>query len=314
MRIFITGATGFIGRALVLRLQRDGHALSALVRDVQRARSRIGADVALVAADADNDEFAEALLHADAVVNLAGEPLIGRWTARRRARMFDSRVRLTERLVAAMRATGTPPRVLVSGSAVGYYGDRGDEVLTEENPPGDDFLAELCSEWERAAFGAEHLGVRVLTVRTGIVLGRDGGALAKLLTPFRLGVGGRLGGGRQYMPWIHLHDYVDVISAALADERYSGAVNATAPAPVTNREFTRALGAAVRRPAFLPVPGLALKAALGEASTVLLASQRALPKRLEELGFGFRFSTIDPALADIVARPSPVEFRAAEGA
>jgi uncharacterized protein (TIGR01777 family) len=313
MKIFITGATGFIGRALVLRLQREGHSLTALARNPEGARSQLGADVHVLPADMSDEMLREVLSAQDAVVNLAGEPLIGRWTKKRRERIVESRVGLTERLVEAMAASSSPPRVLVSGSAVGFYGDRGDEMLTEESAPGADFLATLCADWEDAALSARAFGTRVVVLRTGIVLGSDGGALARLLLPFRLGLGGPIGSGRQYMPWIHLHDHVEMISAALQDDRWEGAVNAVGPAPVTNREFARALGRALRRPAFMPLPGFALKAVLGESAFVLLTGQRALPARAEALGFRFAHATIDDALADIAGgRGAPVDIRAVE--
>ncbi len=312
MKIFITGSTGFIGRALVLRLQRDGHSIVAWVRDEKRATSRLGANVELLSMDADEVTLARALSDCDAVVNLAGEPLIGRWTTARRARLAESRVKLTDRLVDAMAASKNAPRVLVSGSAVGYYGDRGEEILTEESPPANDFLAQLCQDWERAASRAESLGVRVVAVRTGIVLGRDGGALSKLLTPFRLGLGGPIGSGRQYMPWIHLHDHVEIVASALSDARCSGPINATAPSPVTNKVFAKALGRVLHRPAFAPLPAFVLRTALGEAASVLLTGQRALPEKLGRLGFTFQYEALDAALADIVGPGQEIDIHAAE--
>ncbi len=314
MRIFITGSTGFIGRALVLRLQRDGHSVVAWVRDEKRALSQLGADVQLFSMDCDDAQLAQMLAGCDAVVNLAGEPLIGRWTSARRARLTASRVKLTERLVDAMAAASRIPRVLVSGSAVGYYGNRGDELITEDSTPADDFLARLCRDWERSARSAEAGGTRVVLLRTGIVLGRSGGALAKLLPPFRFGLGGPLGSGQQYMPWIHLHDEVEIIVTALEDERYLGPINATAPNPVTNREFTRALGRVLHRPAFLPLPGFVLKAVLGEAASVLLDGQQAAPQELLELGFPFAFPEIGDALDDIIRDSKAIEIRPMETA
>ena len=298
MRVFVTGATGFIGRALIPRLQRDGHAVIAWVRSPARARGLLGAEVELVQADA-------AIARADAVVNLAGEPLMcGRWTAARRAVLEESRIAVTEQLVRAMAEAKTRPRVFVSGSAVGYYGDRGDERLTESSSGGDDFLARLCRRWESAAVDAERLGTRVVLLRTGVVLGRAGGALAQMLPPFQLGVGGPVGSGTQYLPWIHLHDLVKTIAVALVDDRYRGPVNGVAPEQATSRTFARALGRALHRPALLPVPALALKAIFGEAATVLLASQRVDPRVLREHQFAFDFPTLESALEDIVAGTS----------
>lgn len=308
MHVFMTGATGFIGRALTLRLQRDGHTLTAWVRDEARAGAALGAEVDLLSVDSDDQALRDALAVSDAVVNLAGEPLVGRWTKRRRRAIAESRVQLTERIVDAMRHAEHQPGVLVSASAVGYYGDRGEEVLTEDSGPGNDFLGRLCQDWERAAMGAGSFGARVVTLRTGIVLGREGGALARLLLPFRLGLGGPIGSGRQYMPWIHLHDHVEMIATVLVDDRFTGPVNVSAPAPVTNRDFARALGRALHRPAFMPLPGFALKLALGEASSVLLTGQRAVPEKALALGYTFQYPEIDAALADILGRPRDVQI------
>ena len=243
----------------------------------------------------------EALERSDAVVNLSGEAIMGgRWTEARRRVLVESRVQLTKQLVSAIAEARPRPKTLISGSAVGYYGDRGNEILHESSPGGTDFLAQLCKDWEAAARLAEDSDLRVMTLRTGVVLGRDGGALAQMLPPFRLGVGGPVGSGRQYMPWIHLQDLVRVIAAALTDDRYEGTVNGVAPEPATNREFARVLGRALHRPVVLPVPALALKVIFGEAAGVLLGSQRVEPRRLRELGFTYCFPTLDQALADIV--------------
>lgn len=312
MHIFMTGSTGFIGRALVLRLRRDGHHLTAWVRDEEGARSRLGAEVNLLPIERGDLALRDTLASCDAVVNLAGEPLIGRWTSDRREQIVESRVQLTKRIVQAMDMSSAHPSILISGSAVGYYGDRGDEILTEDSHPADDFLGRLCQEWERASLQAEAFGVRAVVLRTGIVLGRDGGALSKLLPPFRIGLGGPIGSGRQYMPWIHLHDHVEIVAAALVDARYNGSINATAPSPVTNKDFARALGRALHRPAFAPLPAFALKAALGESASVLLTGQRALPEKLGRLGFTFEYEALDAALADILGREEAVDIRSVE--
>jgi uncharacterized protein (TIGR01777 family) len=301
MRVLITGATGFIGRALVPVLRGEGHQLIALVRSVERARSLLGAEVEAVAFGAGTPALREALERSDAVVNLAGEPILGgRWTEARRRVLVESRVHLTRQLVGAIAEARPRPHTLISASAVGYYGDRGSEVLDESSPGGADFLAQLCKDWEAAARLAEDSGVRVMTLRTGVVLGRDGGALRQMLPPFRLGVGGPVGSGRQYIPWIHLHDLVRAIATALNDDRYEGPVNGAAPEQPTSREFARALGRALHRPAALPVPALALKVLFGEAAGVLLGSQRVEPRRLGDLGFTYRFPMLDQAVADIV--------------
>ena len=302
MRVFVTGATGFIGRALIPRLQRDGHSVVAWVRSETSARSLLGAEVEIASAGARPDALPRALEHCDAVVNLAGEPLMGGWwTAARRAMLEDSRIAVTGQLVQAMAEAKTHPRVFISGSAVGYYGDRADEQLTETSIAGDDFLARLCRQWENAAQqAAERPGVRVVLLRTGVVLGRAGGALAQMLPPFELGLGGPVGTGTQYLPWIHLHDLVKIVAVALVDDRYRGPVNGVAPEQATSRSFARALGRALHRPAVLPLPALALKAIFGKAATVLLASQRVESRALAQWRFAFEFPTLDTALADIV--------------
>jgi uncharacterized protein (TIGR01777 family) len=306
MRIVVTGATGFIGRALTARLRADGHAVLAWVRSPDRARARLGADVELLRADGGVVALTDAVARADAVVNLAGEPLLGRrWTPERRRVLEDSRVQVTKDLVLAIESARTRPRVLVSGSAVGWYGDRGDERLTEQSTPGDDFLARLCRQWEAAATAAQASGVRVVLSRTGVVLGRDGGALAQMLPPFRLGLGGPIGSGRQYLPWIHQEDLVAFLAAAVVDDRYRGPVNGVAPDEATSRTFAAALGRALHRPAILPAPAFALRALFGEAATVLLASQRVEPRVLSGLGFRFAFPDLASALTDVLNRRTP---------
>lgn len=301
MRVLITGATGFIGRALVPLLRHEGHQLMVWVRSEERARSLLGAEVEIVAQSSGVSALRKALERSDAVVNLAGEPIMGgRWTDARRRALTESRVGLTRQLVSAIAEAQPRPRTLISGSAVGYYGDRGSEVLAESSSGSDDFLGQLSQDWEAAARSAEESGLRVMTLRTGVVLGRDGGALAQMLPPFKFGAGGPVGSGRQYMPWIHLHDLVRVIAAALTDDRYTGPVNGAAPEQATSREFAKTLGRVLRRPAVLPAPALALKVIFGAAAVVLLGSQRVDPRRLRELGFQFKFPTLDQALADIV--------------
>jgi len=235
------------------------------------------------------------------VFNLAGEPVAeGRWTAERKRRIRDSRVLGTRNLVAGLAGLESRPQVLVTASAVGYYGDRGDEALDETSSPGHGFLADVCVEWEREALAAERLGIRVVCVRTGIVLARGGGALARMLTPFRMGAGGKLGDGRQWMPWINLDDEVGILLHAMNDDRIHGAINAVGPRPVTNAAFTRALGHAVHRPAFLPMPKTALRLAFGEMSVILTASQRVLPKEAERTGYTFKHPELAGALAAVL--------------
>jgi len=301
MRVLIVGATGFIGRALVPRLRRDGHTIAAWVRSESRARTVLGEQAELVPASRGSDALVATLRTSDAVVNLAGEAIVGkRWTAARRRTLEESRVGVTRDLVRAIAAAAPRPRVLVSGSAVGWYGDRGDERLTETSSPGDDFLARLCRDWERAAIEAEQSGVRVVLLRTSIVLGRNGGALAQMLPPFRLGLGGPIGSGRQFFPWIHLDDHVSAVATMITDPRYHGPVNVVAPQEASSRTFGAALGRALHRPAILPTPAFVLRVIFGEASTTLLASQRVEPAVLAAHGFGFAFPNLDAALADIV--------------
>ena len=308
MRVLIAGATGFIGRALVPRLQRDGHSVVVWARSDARALALLGADIDIVSIAAGQEALVTALSRCDAVVNLAGEPLLGgRWTAARRAVLRASRIETTEQLVSAMEAASPRPRVLVSGSAVGYYGDRADEPLSETASHRDDFLSQACQDWERAAQRASASGVRVVLLRTGVVLGRAGGALAQMLTPFMLGAGGPIGSGRQYFPWIHLHDLVKLIVTAIGDERYVGPVNGVAPEQATSTVFARALGAALHRPALLPTPAVALRVIFGEAAVVLLASQRVEPAVAQSHGFVWDFPSLPAALHDILTG-APVEI------
>lgn len=301
MKILLTGVTGFVGRALVPRLVHEGHVVTALVRDPRRASAILGERVTLLRS-VDDEALAAAMAATDGVVNLAGEPLFGkRWTERRRRALIGSRVALTDGLVTAMARAARRPSVLISASGIGYYGDRGDDELDERSSAGEDFLAELSRRWEEAAVRAEGHGVRVALLRIATVLGPEGGALERMEPLFRRGLGGRLGSGAQYMPWIHLHDLVEVIASALTDERYRGPMNATAPEQVTNRAFTGELAAALGRRARFAVPGPLLRLAFGGAAEVLLASQRAVPARLKELGFSFRYPTLREALVDLTA-------------
>jgi uncharacterized protein len=298
----VTGATGLVGSALVSALAARGAAITVLSRDPERAQERLGAahtgaQVQAVRWDPQHQAApAHALAGRDAVVNLAGEPIDQRWSAAAKRAIRESRVAGTSNLVAGLEECEPRPGALVSASAVGYYGARGEEPLDEDAPSGEGFLAEVCAAWEEQAARASAFGVRTAYLRAGVVLAPGGGALRRMLLPFRLGLGGPVAGGRQYMSWIHIEDHVAMLLAALADERFSGPVNATAPQPVTNREFSRTLGHALRRPALLPVPGFALKALFGEMSEVVTTGQRALPAKALVAGFEFRHPTLPGAL------------------
>jgi uncharacterized protein (TIGR01777 family) len=307
MRVLITGATGFVGRALSLRLVRDGHAVTAWVRSVERARALLGAEVALVEEHGDG-ALATAVAGADAVINLAGEPVAGRWSGRKRARIIESRVAFTNRLVDAMAGLAQRPGVLISASAVGYYGDRGDDAIDETSEPGEGFLAEVCVAWEQAARRAKALGVRVLRARFGVVMGLGGGFLGEVLPLFRKGLGATLGSGQQFVPWIHLEDLVDVLARALAEPRYTGALDVVAPQAVRMSELVQALAAALGKRAWMKVPAAALRLALGEAATFVLNSQRLDGARLRALGFEHRFPTIAVAFTDLTGRASAVDI------
>ncbi len=301
MRIVISGATGFIGRALVLRLARDGHHISALVRSLESARSKLGADASLVELRDSAAVDAASAGACDVIINLAGEVGRRRPLDRRSESVSCARAALARRASSSRRprAPGARLKAFVSTSAIGIYGDTGDRDIDESSAPADDFLAKLCADWEAEAKRAESLGARVALIRVGVVLGDGGGAMAKMLPLFRLGLGGKLGNGKQWMAWIHQHDIVEAFARAATDDRYCGAFNGVAPHPVTNREMTKVLGKLVRRPTFASAPAFMLKLALGGAASAVLASQRVSPTRLHEMGFQFAYETIDPALAQI---------------
>jgi uncharacterized protein (TIGR01777 family) len=297
VNIAISGASGLIGRRLLKVLAKDGHSLTAFSR---HAGTNLPPGVRLSVWDPGKGEPpADGLNDADAIIHLAGTPVAQRWNAQVKQEIRQSRVAGTHNLVAALAKMRRQPKVLICSSAVGYYGSRGDEVLAESAAPGSDYLAEVCVEWEKEARAAEALGMRVVRVRTGIVLDARGGALPRMLPPFKMGVGGKLGSGKHWMSWIHLDDLAALFQFALASP-VSGAFNGVAPNPVTNADFTRALAAAVHRPAIFPVPPFALKLLFGEMAEVLLASQRAVPKAAETAGFTFRFQQLGAALADVL--------------
>jgi len=298
MNILITGGSGFIGQALCASLAGDGHVPLVVSRSPEKA-AKVLPDSAVV-----RQKAADFLDHApEAIVNLAGEPIAeGRWTESKKRALLASRVDATRAVVDFCRQADTKPRVLVSASAVGYYGDQGEREVTEDTEPNDEFAHQLCRTWEAEAERAVDLGVRVARLRIGLVLDDGGGMLARTKPIFKLGAGGKLGDGKQYMPWIHRMDMVRAIRFLIETDGLEGPFNGSAPHPVTNAEFTRSLGKALNRPAVLPAPALALKLAFGEMSRLLLTGARMVPKRLEDAGFEFRFRELDDALADIFGR------------
>jgi uncharacterized protein (TIGR01777 family) len=301
LRVTVTGATGLLGPPLVAALQERGAQVTVLSRDAERARKRLSGDGRPQVEAFDWDLMSEpapaqALEGRDAVVHLAGENVAQRWSAQAKRAIRESRVSGTRNLLAGLRVANSAPHTLVSSSAIGYYGPHGEEPLDEDAPPGKDFLAEICVEWEAEAAKASELGMRVVLVRTGIVLDKHGGALEKMLPPFRLGVGGPVAGGRQYMSWIHRADVIGMMLAALGDERWSGPVNATAPEPLSNREFSAALGRVLKRPALLPVPGLALQLLYGEMAEIVTQGARVVPAKPLVLGYGFQHPQLEQAL------------------
>jgi uncharacterized protein len=298
MRIVIAGASGFLGTRLVQRLVAAGHHLTVLSRT---ATPVAGARSVAWQPDGHAGPWASEIDGVDAVVNLAGESIDARrWTAARKRALIDSRLLSTRSVSAAIARAASKPRVLLNASGVGYYGAHGDEEVTEADPPGSDFLAQLCVHWEAAARANEELGVRVVCLRTGLVLDAHGGALPKMLLPFRLGLGGPFGSGSQYWPWIHLADWVRLVEFALTNDNASGPLNLSAPNPVRNDEFARTLARALRRPALLRAPAFALKLVLGEMADAVLTGQRAMPARALAEGFRFEYGELDGALRELL--------------
>jgi uncharacterized protein (TIGR01777 family) len=299
MHILLTGGTGLIGRQLCRHWLGQGYRLTVWSRQPENVAKICGAQVRGIARLEDLGQEP-----VDGIINLAGAPIAARpWTHKRKALLWSSRISLTETLLAWLESREQKPRVLISGSAVGWYGDGGERELTEESPPViDDFASQLCIAWEETAQRAEALGVRVILIRTGLVLSAEGGFLSRLLLPFKLGLGGPIGNGRQWMPWIHIDDQFALIDFLLHRNEASGPYNACAPKPVRNREFAKALGSVLHRPTFMPMPAFALKVGLGELSLLLLGGQRATPVRLLQAGFTFKFTDLRAALDDLSGR------------
>lgn len=299
MRVTVTGASGLIGGGLVAKLIERGDEVTVLTRDPERARGKLDASAQALRWNPSSEPApVAALAGRDAVVNLAGEPVAQRWSERTKRAIRDSRVLGTRNLVEGLRAVdvGARPQVLICSSAIGYYGAHRAEPIDEDAPSGEDFLAQVCAAWEAEACAAEQLGMRTVQVRTGVVLHRSGGALAKMLTPFRLGVGGPVAGGGQYVAWIHRDDLIGMMLSAITDGRWAGPVNATAPEPVTNRELSHALGRVLHRPALLPVPGLALRVLYGDMAEIVTTGVRAVPAKALVLGYSFVYPRLDEAL------------------
>ena len=299
-KILITGGTGFIGKALIASLLAEGYEVTVLSRDINSVESICGVGIKAI-------NSLEALKSEDTypiVINLAGAPIFdARWSDARKQIIRDSRINLTQLLVSGLAKMSTKPELLISGSAIGYYGDHGDTILTEYSGVKEDFSQQLCADWENEAKKAEQFGIRVCLIRTGLVLGDRGGLLQRMLFPFKLCLGGRLGSGQQWMSWIHREDWIAIALKMIVDTTMTGAYNATAPNPVTNSQFTKALADALNRPALLPVPAWLLKKLLGEMSELVLGSQRVFPERLLAAGFKFKYATLLSALTQLLSRP-----------
>jgi len=299
VRVLITGATGFIGRRLCNVLAEAGHELVALSRNPDAATRMVPElHSALECHPLQAAPDTAAFSGTEAIVHLAGESVVGRWTGSKKRAILDSRIISTNHLVEAVAAVRERPKILIAASAIGYYGDRGDEILDEQSQPGSDFLADVCRRWESAARAAVELGLRVVHLRIGVVLGRGGGALKAMLLPFKMGFGGPLGSGLQWWSWVHRDDVAGMILRALEDGGIAGPLNATSPDPIRQRRFAKVLGKVLRRPAFVPTPDFALKAVLGGFSSELLSSKRVVPAKLQEAGFRFRFPDLGAALSN----------------
>lgn len=307
MRILISGSTGLVGSAVIDSLSHQGHDLTRLVRpatELRQCRATPSRELPQIPWNPQSGLLNSRAEEAEAIIHLAGASIAGRrWTAPWKRELHDSRVNATRQLVASLRRLRRPPQIFIAASAIGFYGNRGDEELTESSPPGTDFLAQLTVDWETESARAAELGARVVILRFGVILAKQGGALPRMALPFRLGVGGRVGSGRQWMSWVTLDDIVGIIRFALETNLLSGPANAVSPQPVQNAEFTRALGRVIHRPTLFPAPSFALRLALGEmADALLLSSQKVYPTKLQRLGFRFLHPDLEPALAAVLKR------------
>ena len=305
MKVMVTGATGFIGNELIKQLNEKNHEIVVLTRNADSARFRIPVHCETVTWDPCKTSLeSSALKGVDAVINLAGENIAGgRWSSKRKRELINSRVYSVRRLIDAMSYMDKKPQSFVSASAIGFYGDRGDEFLREDYSKGNGFLSDVCQVWEDEIIRANDLGVRTVAFRVGMVLGHDGGALDKMLPPFKLGVGGRLGNGSQWMSWIHIRDLVDILIHAIENPSVDGVYNAVSPNPVRNREFTKTLGQVLKKPTLFPVPKFVLKTILGELSELLLGSQRVVSKKIGNTGFEFKYAHLEDALKEVCGHP-----------
>ena len=301
MKVLVLGGTGFIGRHVVEGLIANNDEVIVLSRNAQKGFKIFGSKVKVVEGDPSQaGDWQKEVATADAVIVLLGEPIIDKkWTSERKKLLIDSRIIPTKLVTEAMAGSAENPKVLICGSAIGIYGDRADEELVEESSPGEGFSAKLCKAWEEQANEAKELGVRVVNLRTSFVLAKDGGGLVKMAKPFKFFVGGPMGSGRQFISWIHVDDYVNIVLMALENSEVNGPLNMSSPNPLINKEFSKALGRAMKRPSFLKVPASTLHLILGEASSLLLESQRVLPKKAQKAGYSFKYQKIDDALSDL---------------
>ncbi len=307
MKVLITGGTGLIGTRLAQALTKRGDVPVVLSRDRARAKKALGEGVEVIEGNpAHEGKWTKTLSSCQAVVNLAGEPVFGRrWNDRQIERLRDSRIESTKHLVQAIAAAEPRPKVLVNASAIGFYGDAPEGEVNETSSSGDDVMARLCVDWEKAAEEVEAHGVRLVIVRIGVVLDRDGGAIKQMVTPFKLGVGGPVGSGKQWVSWIHLDDLVGVFLAALDNETFQGRINGTAPHPVRNKEFSQCLAAALHRPCFLPMPAFMLRLIYGEVAFLVITGQQVMPSRADELGFSFKHPTCQSAMQALFDNKTP---------